>query len=152
MADLGPTIGQLGANQRNKSHPKYRKSATQSVLATRLSMPGGSGFLYLQGSAVYNSIEKLLVVTVSSKRRPDNYGPGIFLKRTFDWDRLRNEDGSVPETLNTVLQEIATQVGKRQFPERDLFIEKCNNSGQVLEDFLEDVCATCHCWYCDLAS
>ena len=91
----GPKIGQAG-RFRKKNHPKYKKSHRQKTQTIRKDMPGSSGFIYLEASGMYLAVENRFVVTVSSKRRPDNLGPAIYLKRAVGgWDRTKNEDGSI---------------------------------------------------------
>lgn len=148
----GPKIGQAG-RFRKKNHPKYKKSHRQKTQTIRKDMPGSSGFIYLEASGMYLAVENRFVVTVSSKRRPDNLGPAIYLKRAVGgWDRTKNEDGSIPETLQGVLDDVAADVIAGSYPERDMFLERCNNTGQTVDVFIDEVCTTCRCWYCDLSS
>jgi len=150
----GPKIGQPGPlRRRKKNHPKYKKSHRQKTQTFRKDMPGSSGFVYLEGSGLYLAKENRFVVTVSSKPREDNRGPAIYLKRTIeDWNRARNEDGSIPEVIHEVLYEVAADVIAGVYPERDMFLERCNNTGQTVDAFIDEVCTTCRCWYCDLSS
>jgi hypothetical protein len=115
-------------------------------------MPGGSGFLYLEASGLYMASSAQLVITVSSKTRPGNLGPGIFFKHICEWHRSMNEDGSLPKKLREVLQSTADDVAAKRLPEPDLFLERCNTTGQEVGDFLEEVCSQCLCWYCELTS
>lgn len=145
-------IGQAHRFQ-HKTHPMHKRSRRQHALSLQRRMPGNSGFLYLQADALYLAGQNRLVITVSSKRRPENLGPALYIKRYVeDWHRDRNEDGSIPQALHDALEDVAKQVMQRQLPETDLFLEKCNTSGEAVEVFLEEVCTKCRCWYCDLAS
>lgn len=149
----GPLIGKLAALARQKTHSTYRGSKRVQVVTLRHPMPGRSGFLWLEGVAVHHSLEHRLVVTVSSRRRPDNLGPGIFLRETVeDWDRERTARGEARAEVARILEDVAERVRKREFPVTDMHMERCNTAGQSPATFLEGTCTGCRCWYCELSA
>lgn len=148
----GPKIGQPHRHIR-KRHPKYRKSVRQPAISIRRRMSGSTGFVYLQADSLYLSGQSKLVVTISSKNRETNKGPGIFLKRIVEgWTRAKNADGSIHEAVQEVLDDVVAQVEAMQLPERELYLSRCNTVGKDAGSFIDDVCSTCECWYCELVS
>jgi hypothetical protein len=139
--------------QIRKTHGSYKTARVRHLLSKCLRMPGDSGFIELQGSIKYRARDRSAVVTVSSRRRPDNRAPGIFIKRRFeDWSLNKVRDGSPNRTLMGVLEDVANQVKSRTLPERSLFLDKCNPSGKQVDKFIATACASCRSWYCELSS
>lgn len=149
MAKKGPPLGRV-RGKHAKKHQNFRTPRNRSVGARMLRMPGGSGFETLTARAIYKSLELLLVVKVTSKKREDNNGPGILLTQTHKWNRAKNEDGSVRRLLDETLAETAGRIGGRQLPEKGMFLDKCVPTGDE-GAFMQKVCAVCKCWYCELS-
>jgi hypothetical protein len=143
-------VGKIGRSLK-KNHSKFKSPRSRQVGTATLRMPGNSGFLSLQASAIFHTREQRLVVTVTGKKRPDNRGPGIFFRRTFpDWHRVQNADGSSRKKLDEVLKETAEKVQGRIYPEQGFFLPQCNPGGDDLA-FLQKACSDCRCWYCELS-
>ena len=148
-AKKGPPIGRLGRG-RPKTHQGYKGIRTATVARAKVRMPGNSGFIELRGDAVYDKVRQHLLLTISSRRREGNYGPGIFIREGRDWRRSKNEDGSAAAALQSLLDETAQRVQGRAYPERGSFLEKCCGGKNGIE-FLANTCSRCSCWYCDLS-
>lgn len=114
-------------------------------------MPGNSGFLSLEAKATYITLEQKLVVTITAKRRSNNRGPSIMRKHIEEgWSRKKNADGTLTSLLDRVLKETAEKVQGKVLPERGVFLDRCCRHGDEMS-FLQTVCSTCRCWYCDLS-
>jgi hypothetical protein len=142
-------IGKVGRGRR-KRHPKHKTPRRRQVGTEVLRLPGKSGFLSLQASALHQVKQQRLVVTVTAKRHPDNRGPGLLLKHVEEeWHRAQNADGTLRKLLKRLLAETAERVQGRLFPERGVFLDQCSRGDEM--EFLQNVCSGCRCWYCDLS-
>ena len=143
-------IGKIGKGRR-KRHPKYKSPRRRTVGQQSVRMPGDSGFLSLDAKATYVTLEQRLIVTITAKRRADNRGPSIMLKHVEEeWSRKNNADGTLTSLLGRVLKETAEKVQGKVLPERGVYLNSCCRHGDEMS-FLQTVCSSCRCWYCDLS-
>ncbi len=144
----GPRIGQA-SRTRKKNHQKFRGHRTRTVGRAERKL-GGCVITKLQVKAVYHQILRKLMLNISGPSAPGNRGPGISLRESYDWKRDKNADGSVHRLLKKRLDELEKQIRGKAFPEKDMFLELCCSSKDSIE-FMESVCSSCTCWYCELS-
>ena len=123
--------------------PKYRKLCSQQGM-----LPVHTGLASLTVRASYDLLDGICYFTVLTRKRPFNYGPGFLLKE----ERRIEGKTSVQDLTKTYYGEVWNRFQNREIPARDLYIDKCNTTGQDVGTFIERVCSGCCCWYCELSS
>jgi hypothetical protein len=128
---------------------KFRSPAKRQVAGYKERLPGGTGFISLTGTGVYNQALQQLRIQVTGRRRPDNLGPGVFIQETVEWDRGRAPDAA-RRLVTSAVERVAALIKGKQHPEVGMFLEECS-PGPDHGVFMETTCPTCRCWYCELS-
>ena len=117
---------------------------------TRRMSPGRTGFHSLEGVAAYLRKESALRLKVLAGRRAaTNNGPTAVATITLSWKNGRDY-GAMRKRLEREVEDHVRKVLAGEWPEQGVHLDKCNPSGQNVEEFMDEVCAICTCPYCDL--
>ena len=132
----------------NKNHKEYVPEDCCQVAGLTLRIPPPTGFDRLEGTLLYFGREHSMRVSIFARKAKNNFGPGLMEKETIPWIMGK---GGETKFLKEKLNQLAERIQRRQVPSGGMFLEKCNNSGQDVGEFLNKKCAHCKCWYCELS-
>lgn len=135
--------------RKNSRVKKFRSPAKRQVAGYEERLPGGTGFISLTGTGVYDQVRQKLRIRVTGRRREDNNGPGIFEQEILDWDRGRGPRAA-REIVTATVKRVAARIIGKKHPEVGMFLEQCC-TGTNYDEFMETTCAACRCWYCELS-
>ena len=80
---------------------------------------------------------------------PGNLGPSVQRRRSIHWAH-GPEKPEIERVLSFEVESVARLMAEKQWPPRELYLDRCNLSGVDLPVFLETTCARCVFPYCEL--
>jgi len=124
--------------------------ATEVANCTRRMSPARTGFRSLEGIAAFLRKESALRLKVlAGKRSPTNFGPTEVATITLSW-KNGQDFFAMRKRLEQEVELYVRKVLAGEWPEQGVHLDKCNPTGQNVEEFMDRVCADCTCPYCDL--
>jgi hypothetical protein len=139
----------MSSQRHKRGTRKHPQPSGRTVAAVEVRLPPSTGFRFLTGKAKYLHRLQRLSIKIFGKKAPDNHGRPFFLQSSVEWSPSRPPEDA-RRHVEAELAKLAGQLRSRSFPERGLFIDDCNRAGAPLDEFLEEQCTSCICWYCEL--
>jgi hypothetical protein len=113
-------------------------------------LPVTTGYHLLEGVAEFVAVgPKLILTVVPRKPVPGNLGPSVQRRRSIHWAH-GPEKPEIERVLSFEVESVARLMAEKQWPPRELYLDRCNLSGVDLPVFLETTCARCVFPYCEL--
>lgn len=133
---------------------EYRKLTApplkKLICKEEIACPEETGFSKLKGQLYYLQGSHMVEVVVYPTRTKTNRCPSLSTERLVPWSDSKDRAG-MKLHLHGVLQHVLLDIVTRAWPERDIYLGRCNITGKNDSLFLSTVCSTCICPYCEIS-
>jgi len=136
--------GRLDARQ-------FRESRRIHVATLERAVLPGHGFSKVKGMLWYLTKQGAVRSMIFGVAEKGNLGPQVTRDFTEEWARSSSDFGAMRAHLAAQIDRTVKEITAQSYPEVRVYFDHCNTTGRDVEEFLEDCCDRCACWYCELS-